>query len=283
MGLSITLKQLEEESIDYILWEGYSDENPQSNELFNAFTKEWCPNINRSESVIHFDGDSAFKNKHVFFVRQTQIDILKYAKTNNLNKILLLEDDIVLVNPNLIQNFCAIEHNLPKWDVLGLGVNQDLEDMDLESRFDIPLKNIPKNEDNFMKYYHRTIQSYGAFGLAFSKNIFDELLRVYDYQTSGICTDVPIDCLDLYRARKQVLKRIDISINIFPTLILPDVTDSTHTQNINELHWIQNHTLLSSANLTKFFSKYYDLRFPEKSHPHISGKMIKKVMNLFNG
>merc|ERR1712228_757332 len=78
--LSITLKQLDEEFIDYILWEGHSDYNRHSNELFDSFTKDWCPNFDLSNSVITFDGDSAYLNKRIFFVRQTQLDIIKYAK-----------------------------------------------------------------------------------------------------------------------------------------------------------------------------------------------------------
>merc|ERR1712228_578565 len=84
------------------------------NDMFDAFTKEWCPN-------------SEHMDKNTFFLRQTQLDILKYAKKNNLNKILLLEDDIVLANPWIIKAFCTVEHKLPNWDVLGLGVNQEAE------------------------------------------------------------------------------------------------------------------------------------------------------------
>merc|ERR1712176_1616976 len=47
--LSITLQQLDEESIDYILWEGHANYNPHSDELFKTFKTEWCPDFNRSD------------------------------------------------------------------------------------------------------------------------------------------------------------------------------------------------------------------------------------------
>lgn len=80
--LAITLQQLEQESISYTLWEGHSASNPHSTKLFDAFTKRQCPKYKRM-------------NKVVFFLRQTQIDIVKYAKRNKRKKILILEDDIV--------------------------------------------------------------------------------------------------------------------------------------------------------------------------------------------
>ena len=281
--LSITLKQLDEESIDYILWEGHSDYNPHSNEIFDAFTKDWCPNFDRQSSIVNYDHNSAYVNKHVFFVRQTQLDIFKYAKEKKMQKILLLEDDIILANPNMIHQFCEIESHLPNWDVLGLGINQDRKDEELQAG-NLKLKNIPQHEEKFIKYYFRTMYSAGAFGLALSEKIFDKLLRAYDYETSGICTDVAVDALEIF-VEKGMIQNI-IGVNIYPTLILPDVTDSTHTEDLldenldDESVWIKRFTLIENA---KFFSKYYDLRFGkmEKEKPQ-DMKNYARILELFN-
>jgi len=200
-----------------------------------------------------------------------------------MKKILLLEDDIVLANPNMIHQFCEIENNLPNWDVLGLGINQDRKDQELQAG-NLKLKNIPMHEEKFMKYYFRTMYSAGAFGLALSESIFDKLLRAYDYETSGICTDVAVDALELF-VKEGNIQNI-IGVNIYPTLILPDVTDSTHTEDLldenldDESVWIKRFTLIENA---KFFSKYYDLRFSkkEKEKPH-DVKNYARILEMFD-
>ena len=238
--LAITLQQLEQESISYTLWEGHSASNPHSTELFDAFTRQ-CPYCRRM-------------NKVVFFLRQTQIDILKYAKRNKRKKILILEDDIVLANPSLIQMFCEIEPNLPKWDVLGLGVNQE---RDLQKVYKT-MQNVPNHETKFMKYWQRTYLSWGLFAIAFSEQFYDPLLAQFDYETSGRCTSMPIDQLNEMAGSKGWPE----NINIYPTLVLPDVTESTHDAKYIEADWIKRKTLIGNADN---FSKYYGLRFPVRN------------------
>merc|ERR1712129_23250 len=219
---------------------GHSQSNQHSNHLFAAFVDWQCPNLPRID-------------KHIFFLQQTQVDIIKHAKMNNLTKILIFEDDIVLANPSLLRLFCQSEHALPQWDVLGIGINQRLHRKEMKTG-EIMLQNIIGYEEQFIKYWKRTRLSYGAFGIGLAHRSFDIVLSAFDFETSGVCNNLPIDNLD-------AMSHLDLqSINIFPTLILPDVRDSTHWQGKarNQSDWIREHTLIENAQL---FSKYYQLRF----------------------
>merc|ERR1712228_423410 len=259
--LSITLQQLHDESIDYILWEGHSDYNPQSNELFDAFTKEWCPN-------------SEHMDKNTFFLRQTQLDILKYSKKNNLNKILLLEDDIVLANPWIIKAFCTVEHKLPNWDVLGLGVNQQNEAKNKIKMIPISLC----TQCTRMKYHYRSIESCGSFGLAFSSKAYDNLLNTLDYKSNGQCTD-------LFCA-KSTTKNM-IGINLFPTLIMSeDQIDWMERNTLGEhikffMEYIHCHDgeVDPSCKQLDLFTKYFDWRFSNETDIEYDYTKIEALFN----
>ena len=150
--------------------------------------------------------------------------------------------------------FCEIEPNLPKWDVLGIGVNQ----CGGHKKVYKTMKNVPNHETTFMKYYQRTYFSVGAFTIAFSEQFYDPLLAEFDYQTSGRCTKRPIDALDQIAGFRGSPK----NINIYPTLVLPDVTESTHSGKKNQSKFIEDRTLIGNADN---FSKYYGLRFPVRN------------------
>merc|ERR1712204_92205 len=124
------------------------------------------------------------------------------------------------------------------------------------------------------KYYKRIFQSVGAFGLAFSSNVYDKLLNVFDFETSSVCSDVPIDSLQMYIEMKNVTQDV-MSYNIFPTMILPDY----QVRGIHELNFIKERTLIQDP---MFFSKYWDLRFsPSAITLNESSTDYQRVLGLF--
>merc|ERR1712129_495094 len=133
-------------------------------------------------------------------------------------------------------------------NVLGIGVHQQDKIVD-QQRGNLKLLDIVSSP---IKYYNRTSSSCGAFGLALSSSVYDILLRTFDYQTSGVCNDVAIDAMDLYKER-GLLNDSMRSINIYPTLILPDVTNET----LMGTDWIERNTLIGHK---EHVSKYYSLR-----------------------
>merc|ERR1712172_56692 len=118
-----------------------------------------------------------------------------------------------------------------------------------------------------MKFYERTTRSWGIFGTAFSESIYDELLNEFDFETSGNCNIEPMDHADeLLRRRNYNLT----SINIFPTLISPDVRTSSHDHDGNQLDWIKRYTFIGeNDSWPSLFSKHYGLRFSNVSTARI--------------
>eukprot|EP01084_Bolivina_argentea_P239020 401660_1 len=103
--LKLTLYQLNDANINVTVWEGHSTNNRLSMYLWYKFrmavnNTDVLYTIPKPENKLN----NAYYSKFVFFLRQTQIDIIKYAKKSDLNKILILEDDILLANPYLSNN-----------------------------------------------------------------------------------------------------------------------------------------------------------------------------------
>ena len=201
--------------------------------------------------------NSAYKNKHVFFLRQTQIDILKYSLKMGYKKILLLEDDILIANPFEINRFCKFEPLLPSWLVLGIGINQ-YKPWDIRNGG--KLMNITDELHEPFKFYVKNEDSMGLFGVSFSYEMYRILINLFDFDKNHIdyyyqslptsistkklkyqVIDDRIDSklknkqnfLNLYpldnyyhyiQHRKSLWQRC---LNVFKTLILPDVTVST--------------------------------------------------------
>eukprot|EP01083_Nonionella_stella_P186468 682608_1 len=93
--LSITLFELEEERIVYTLWECHSSNNHYSMHLWNEFKhKVDVSNLTSDVAGVKKENyaNSAYHKANVFFIRQTQLDVLSYALHHNLSKILIFED-----------------------------------------------------------------------------------------------------------------------------------------------------------------------------------------------
>eukprot|EP01083_Nonionella_stella_P158288 515006_1 len=188
--LSITLFQLEEERIAYTLWECHSSNNPHSMHLWNEFKhKVDVSNLTSDVAGVKKENyaNSAYHKANVFFIRQTQLDVLSYALHHNLSKILIFEDDILLANSNWFDMFCAIEASIPFYYTLNIGVNH-------HKGWQVPqqglLMDIPHHENISMKYFHKTIGTYGAFGMAVSLPMYSILIDMFDIDNNCFLTQV---------------------------------------------------------------------------------------------
>eukprot|EP01084_Bolivina_argentea_P208802 355850_1 len=118
-SLALTLYQLHNESVQYVLWEGHSQNNPNSFHIYNSF-------INTFEQSKYYRLRHTKKRRrraNRFYLHLTQMDIIHYAMHHQYKKILLLEDDILLGNPSWIEHFCNTEPFIPEWYILNIGEN----------------------------------------------------------------------------------------------------------------------------------------------------------------
>merc|ERR550539_533264 len=101
---------------------------------------------------------SPYESAKVFFLRETQLDIIKYAKQQNLSKILLLEDDILLADSYWFDEFCKVEPSIDHF-ALNLGVNDHYAPYSKR-------RNITNHHDSEFKLMVKGHKSFGAFAMA---------------------------------------------------------------------------------------------------------------------
>eukprot|EP01083_Nonionella_stella_P036910 100687_1 len=274
--LSLTLHQLNEEHIRYTVWEGHSSTNPYSLQVFKRFRHNIDAKNHSRWFEPFFPGHKRYNtstlyyNKNAFFLRQTQIDILKYSLMKNLKQILIFEDDIVLANPSWINMFCDVFPSIRRWHILNIGVNQE----DPKER--IPyFMSFLNHSDVAMKYYLKNIWSFGTFGIAFHADWFEELIDLYDIESERV-NCFPLDQYLLWYPHSVKVR--NRAFNIHPTLVLPDVTTSTMrgARKMNE--FIHNHTTDQDAS---HFTKYWSLRFSNESEKLSHIRRISATMPSF--
>ena len=132
--------------------------------------------------------------RNVFFLRSTQIELIKYAQQHQLNNILIFEDDILLSNPYWIQQFCESQQqsSSPEWIVLKLGVNQKIDP-------EYPIKFINNtNDKDIIKYYHLNLKSWGAYAMiSLARPSYQMLIDLFDSNNSDcLC---PFDSYETIR------------------------------------------------------------------------------------
>eukprot|EP01083_Nonionella_stella_P225738 802247_1 len=256
--LSLTLYQLEEESINYTVWEGHSATNPYSIQVWHQFRH----NLDAKNASRFFLGgyeSSLYYNKNKFFLRQTQIDILKYSLRKGLQSILILEDDVLLANPFWMNMFCDVIPSIRKWIVINIGVNQGQPDDRIQDFMAF------KNHSHLpMKFYSKNVRSWGTFGIAIHSDWFEEFIDLFDIESERINAFPFDEYFYFYQNRARVRWR---AFNIHPTLVLPDVTSSSVRVAKEEmLHFIQDRTTDHNAS---HFSKYWHLRFSNNTQSYI--------------
>lgn len=128
----------------------------------------------------------------------SHLAIIKDAKKNNYNKILIFEDDL-LFHKNFNGALNKIKY-LPKdWKLLYLGASQ----------ISVHIDNIKKNG-----FYYKAVRTDGAFAYIIDSSIFDELIDMLEIK------DGPVDYL---------YKRIQEKYNCYvmwPNLIIANVAES---------------------------------------------------------
>eukprot|EP01083_Nonionella_stella_P144430 450938_1 len=277
--LSITLFELEEERIVYTLWECHSSNNHYSMHLWNEFKRKVdLSNLTSEHDVagvsIHDYARSAYETANIFFLRQTQLDILDYALRRKLKKILIFEDDILLANSQWFDMFCSVEASIPSYYTLNIGVNH-------HKGWQVPeqglLIDIPHHENKSIKYFRKTSKTYGAFALAIAFEMYSILIDMFDFDKHVLV--VPLDNHMSLAKQWNLVNVTQNSFNIHPNLVLPDVTTSTIRENRWQPWYILDKT--TDTDLSRY-SKYYDLRFAEdKNLTKLFKQKIQNSMPTF--
>eukprot|EP01083_Nonionella_stella_P098490 277020_1 len=270
--LSLTLHQLNEEKINYVVWEGHSSANPYSLQLLKQFRRNI--DANNHSRFIHAPSDALnestlYYNRNAFFLRQTQVDILKYSSIHNLKQILIFEDDILLADPYWISMFCDVFPSMQRWLILNIGVNQ------LHQAGISHFRSFKNHSDLPMKFYTKTRQSYGAFGIAIHAEGFEELIDLFDMEGERI-NCFPIDMYYRFLNKERLKNRL---LNIHPTLVLPDVTTSTLRKARTMEKFIQERTTDHSVS---HFSKWWNLRFSNASDRQSRIERIRATLPSFD-
>eukprot|EP01083_Nonionella_stella_P019275 53573_1 len=255
--LSITLYQLEQENIDYILWEGHSGNNNDSVHRWHRFREAVDARVRKQNATYYRSKEnSAYKVQNVWFLRETQLDIMRYSQEHNLSKILIFEDDILICDPHWLQMFCEIEPHLPEWYVLTLGQNEGNPKRIRHRLTDVPH---PILGEYPIKYYNRIPHSWGTFALSISFPMYSVYLQYFGTDRESKLLQYPLD--NAYHSFPDEIRSHFFGIH--PTLVLPDVTDSVlrsknKVDNAQQFIFIKNR--LTDQNISHF-SKYWNLRF----------------------
>eukprot|EP01083_Nonionella_stella_P098491 277021_1 len=268
--LSLTLHQLNEEKINYVVWEGHSSANPYSVQLLKQFRlnidarnhSRWFEPFIHYNDLTEVNKSTLYYNTNAFFLRQTQVDILKYSSLNHFEQILIFEDDILLANPLWINMFCNVFPSMPQWWRLNIGVNQWQTGWKPKYRIrPRHFRSFPNHSDLPMKFYFQTQYSFGTFAIAIHSEAFEELIDVFDMDGERV-NCLPMDIYHMFPTTKSRLHDINMRLlNIHPTLVLPDVTTSTMREGREMDKYIQERT---TDHNVSHFSKWWNLRFSDE-------------------
>lgn len=137
----------------------------------------------------------------------TYLRIMRDAKAKGYQKILILEDDIILAN-NFEQSFHNFMSGLPNtWKVLQLGASQ------------YGWSSVELNEAEAKGHYApRQLDTCGSFALALDASVFDELIEAEE------AFEGPFDHLPLGEIYEKYLSQCFVA---YPNVVMPDVSDST--------------------------------------------------------
>lgn len=137
----------------------------------------------------------------------TYIEIVEQAKKHGYKNILILEDDIILCH-NFVDRLKSFLAKLPRsWKILNLGASQYQWDS-----FDY----MEALENGY--YKPRIIESKGSFAIALNEAVFDELLE-NQKKFEAAFDNIPLNVIyEKYQGE---------CFNVFPYLVMPDVSVST--------------------------------------------------------
>lgn len=221
--------------------------------------KKYDIDCDRFEAVNGHDFMDEFKqNKHKeetnlyrsygsYGCLKSKIKILEDAILNNYEKILILEDDIILIE-NFCEKFEEYYKSIPyDWKVLYFGSSD---------------RNINNDEIiNDLHYYKPTFTSNGTFAFGLDSSMFSELL--FNFKLMNLPDDQHLVRLSI--------KYYNNSFVFYPNLIIADTTTSSTTSkfNYNDIYDIYHNRIRKfNWNLNK-----YDLEFTDS-------KLFEILLNL---
>ena len=261
------LHQFEQYNIKTILWEGYSIDNPTAQSLYQSYRNR-CKNSPDLVSYIPKQ-NSPFWRFTTFTIRQAKFDMITYAKQQNYSNFLIIEDDVILADHEYFNKFCEIYNQLPKFDVLSIGINEHNK------------KNVQLHDTNtIFKYYNRTSRTFGGFAWAISSSMYDLFLDKYDFNKH--CADWPFDVFQQYVTKKADGSKLNC-INVVPTLFIPNVEKSDHSKNNEQNKWVDVVTFIGShfkRDWKSLYSQNYQYLNPEFFNNTIQNQ--QRISSLFD-
>lgn len=195
----------------------------------------------------------------------TYIKILREAKESNYNKILILEDDIILRN-NFENYFLDFISSIRKdWKVLQLGASQYIWD------------NIDIHDATQKGYYFpKQIETCGSFAIALDLSVADELIRNLEF------FEAPFDHLPLGEIYNKNIGRCYVA---YPNIVMPDVGVSFIRGQRNQydhalkMHWnIEDFEYpLRKVSVSLIVTSGYQLKYIESFNDHINSVFNLKL------
>lgn len=203
-------KHLNENNISYELVQATNGYVGEPFEQYQKYVDRGCGNLvrypefnNLEKSIGRRFINSAGAIGYIF----TYINILKDAKLRGFNKILILEDDIILTE-NFESKLTALLEKVPSdWAVIQFGASQyDWSGVDVTDALATGF------------YNARSLDTCGSFAMAINMEITEELILALE------SFDAPFDHLPIGEIYTKYLGKCFVA---FPNIVIPDVSTSS--------------------------------------------------------
>lgn len=193
---------------------------------------------------------------------RSHINILRDAIDNNLDRILIFEDDIIL-HKNFNKQLKTLKKlMMSEWHVIYLGVHQH--------RW--------TNKIRVHENHYRATGSFGTFAYAIHSSVFQELLDIFNEMIKPV---------DVYLVDYQ--KRDDRQCYvIYPNIVISDVTESNTGEDLNLKNWsyrvkwnLSDYDIpnqVSLVNSRKVVNKVFEYANKYKINHAIIKKILEKKM-----
>lgn len=221
--------------------------------------------VNSKDYVYKNIYENIIKNMDPIFVRSnfsigalgcllSHIKCIKDARKNNYNRIIVLEDDFILMNGFSSHLEGLLRHVNNNWDFIYLGKKQGSDTMRIDAHpliHTAPEYNKIKNIDRIL--YRPSYKTWGTHALLINKSIFDEILT---YETN-IIAPIDIMLMSSYTKYKFACVKND--------LIICDDSDSDIQQKTHDWGW---NSKLYSIFEKRFITNIVIVDFKDEHHTH---------------
>lgn len=232
-------KEFKNNSIVVERFEALSGENISDDELYN---------YNKG----HFSDEDASKhglieNKNSLACLLSHIEIIKQAKVNGYNKILIFEDDVIF-SENFAKEIKKIKSL--DWNLLYLGASQfDWSDINIENG------------------YYKSKNTLGSFAYSIKSEVFDYIIEIFESQKLSVDNSLGV-------FQKSSIAK---SYTIFPNIVISKVSDS----NIRESKDLEEYSKMMKWDLKDFRIQKNNSNFEVVNLSNEkSGKKILFLINL---